>query len=275
MKKKSYFIDKFVNILFCLAIITCCIVMVYALILFISNCGYLKSTISDLASNYDKIWSMQVTSSSVVDTNGNATDDSANIDYEKLNQISYMENLVDYTMKLQELEAKATSTNMMTFIYTFLSGTLIGVATYFTKKSSDSIKQIKENKELITNLDSRTLFANFYMHTQQIYSAIQIFVLSLDSIQDEQVLSCFIDKNVPRINDFMQEMVRFVKVNQENMSKMNDENQKCILREINGIGQLVNGLHSISCNALLNDKDNGAKSVWEEQLKQVKKILRH
>lgn len=278
MKKQDYFINNIVNILFCIAITTCCMVMIYALVIFISDCTYLKNTITDLANGYDKVWDVQVTSSDIIDAdigeNAIETDDSDNIGYDKLSQINYMNSLVDYIMKLQELEAKATSTNIMTFIYTFLSGALIGVATYFTKKSSDSIRQIKENKELITDLDSRTLFANFYMHAQRTYSTMQIFVLSLDSIQDDSILSGFIDRYVPKINDFMQEMAQFAKVNRENVCKMNSEDQRRILEEINGIGNLIHYIHSRNDNDLLSNQNNGAKNIWEYQLRQVKKVLK-
>lgn len=277
MKKRELFINEVVNILFCIAVVTCCIVLVYALIFFIRNCVYIKNTISDLVNDYDEIWSVQTMNSDVVDKtyHTNVENDFDDIEYETMNQIRYMESLIDYTMKLQELEAQATSTNLMTFIYTFLSGTLIGIATFFTKKCSDSIKQIRENKELITDLDRRTLFAGFYMHVQRTYSTMQIFILSLDAIQDDNVLSVFIDKYVPKINDFMHEMVQFVKDNQENMHKMSSEDQQHILEEINGIGNLINHLHLPNENGLLSNQEDGAKNIWEYQLRQVKKMVKH
>lgn len=187
---------------------------------------------------------------------------------------NYIENLIDYAIKLQELEANSISTNILTFLYTFLSGTLIGVATYFTKKSYDNIRQIKENKELLTNLDSRTLFYSLYMHTQRTYSTMQVFSVSLDAIQDNNSLSKFINKYVPELNVFINEMWHFFK--EENVKILSNKEKRRLLNEINEIENLIENLHvSLAHHPLIANSGNDfTKTAWKEQLDNIRTILK-
>lgn len=260
-KKFEIFTNYTVNIFFFIAILVCCIVMIYSLFVFINSCNDSKERITELANSYME---QQVVQTSV----GNITE---NMDVLSDNN----ERFIDYTMKLQELESKSASTNILTFIYTFLSGTLIGVATYFTKKSSDSVNQIKANKELIENLDVRILYSNFCMHTQQLYSTIQIFSISLDEVIIDHNADTFINKYLPRLNVLINDFKNFAEKYKNDVGMLSDLDKNSIITELNEIGNLINALHFPDNNSVItNDSDDITRTEWKNQLNTIKKILK-
>lgn len=54
-----------------------------------------------------------------------------------------------YLERLKEIESTSVSTNLLTFLYTFLSSVLIGLGTFFMKKNVDNTRLICDSKELI------------------------------------------------------------------------------------------------------------------------------
>lgn len=273
MKSDHSHADKIVNFFFGLAMVICCLGMIYALIVFVTNCNYLRLSIDRLINNYYLFSNSQA----IQNTYEIGVEDiSENIHVNKFDQAAYVENLIEYAMKLQELEANSVSTNVLTFLYTFLSGTLIGVATYFTKKNYDSIKQIKENKELLVNLDSRTLFSNLYIYAQRTHYTMQIFSVSLDTIQDFDALSNFINKYVPKLNDFINEMWVLFNNNRDKVKILNSEEKKRLLNELYGIGNLIDNLHVSETGhpLITNDNDDSAKEMWKERLEEIANILK-
>lgn len=56
---------------------------------------------------------------------------------------------LSYLERLKEIESTSVSTNLLTFLYTFLSSVLIGLGTFFMKKNVDNTKLICDSKELI------------------------------------------------------------------------------------------------------------------------------
>lgn len=245
MMKKDSFPKGVMNFFFSIAIVICCAGMIYALVIFVYNCNYLRLSMDRMIDNLI------------------AKPDS-------------FENWLNYEMKLQEIEANSISTNILTFLYTFLSGSLIGVATYFTKKSYDSIKQIQENKELLINLDSRTLFSNLYVYAQKTYFTMQVFSVSLDAIQDPAALSEFIDRYIPQLNEFINEMLLSFINGKNKIKSLSNEDKACLLKEINGIGNLVNKLRIPQPgNPLItNNSDDSIQTMWKEQLGNIRRILR-
>ncbi len=249
---------KPIDVFFEIAIFICCVVMIFALVIFALNCYELSHTVNGLVYNYDKC----------VPAMAYTLDDNSTSE-------TYMENLIDYMLKLQELESKSASSNIITFIYTFLSGALIGVASYFTKKSADSVKQIQENKELIMNLDNRTLFSNFYMYAQRAYSTIQIFDLSLDAIQDRNVLKEFVNNNITKINSVINEINAFTKKNEVKIQQLTQLDKASIVDEINKIGMIINNMRVFENNNSITDIYNDfTRAEWRRQIDEIKKILR-
>ena len=259
MKKPDY-MSKIVDVFFSIAIIICCIVMIFSFFVLVNNSDYLANVMDRLVDVYNRT-QVSVTSDKTIH----------NKDLELDDQIYYMENLIEYTIKLQDIESKSTSSNVLTFIYTFLSGTLIGVATYFTKKSADSVKQIKENKELIADISKKTLYSNLCMYSQRTYSTIQIFSVSLDAAQNTIDLNSFVNKYVPRINEIIKEFDSFAKRNQHNIVTLDKEDKRNITEEINGTGTLIDNLEVPSGNNLIDDSK---KEEWKDQLKNIKDSLK-
>ena len=250
MKKKSSE-NKIVSFVFCFAIIISCIGMLYALGVFIYNCNYVSFSTKNLINNF----------TSSLPTNGQTQ---ANFGTD-----AYVEKLIEYAIRLQELEANSISTNILTFLYTFLSGTLIGVATYFTKKSYDSIQQIKENKELLMNLDGRTLYSSLYIYAQRTHSTMQIFSVSLDAIQDDNALSTFIDRSVPKLNDTINEMTTFFIKKKSEIKILGRDEKDHLIKEINDVGSLITMLN-VPQSSIVTDY---TKKIWGKQLKEIKKLL--
>lgn len=226
--------------------------MLYALGVFIYNCSYVSFSTNNLINNF----------TSSLPTNGQTQ---ANFDTD-----AYVEKLIEYAIRLQELEANSISTNILTFLYTFLSGTLIGVATYFTKKSYDSIQQIKENKELLMNLDGRTLYSSLYIYAQRTHSTMQIFSVSLDAIQDDNALSTFIDRSVPRLNDTINEMTTFFMKKKSEIKILGSDEKDHLINEINDVGSLISMLKVPQSSVITDD----TKNIWGKQLKEIKKLLK-
>lgn len=200
LKNKFSRLHIIVDLFFCIGIIICCGVMIYAVIVFAKNCAYTNFSTSKLADQF-------------ILSNTNSENDTASKQYKDTQQKTYNEQLIAYATKLQELENNSTSTNLMTFLYTFLSGTLIGVAIYFSRKCQDSFQQISVNTELISNLDSQILFSNFYMHARHSYSTIQIFSVSLDAIENTDILSAYIQKNITQVNELFKSFEAYSKAN--------------------------------------------------------------
>lgn len=243
------------DVFFGLAIFVCCTVMIFALLVFIWSCIDLSDVTNRLISDYQRYVS---TMKGDINTNG-----------------VYLEKLIDYAAKLQELEAKSTSSNIITFIYTFLSGALIGVATYFAKKSEESVKQIQENKELIINLDSRTLFSNFYMYVQRTYSTIQIFDLSLEAIQNREVLEEFVNNNITKLNNVINEMDIFTKKNEAGIPMLTQSDKACIVDEMNKIGMIIVNMRVLGNDDPVADIYNeSTKMRWKKQIDEVRNVLR-
>lgn len=266
MERNNTVINKIIETLFGIAIIICCIVMVYALIIFTKNCTYLSNTTDRLLEKYELGYTNVSSNEEVIETYKNMDDVSEKNDSE---QTIYTKEFLDYTMKLQELESQSASTNILTFIYTFLSGTLIGVATYLTKKSADSVKQIKENKELITNLDSRNLFSNFYMYVQQTMSMIQIFCLSIDTAKNKDEL---INKYIPRLNELFNEFSKFAHSHRNNINILSRNDKKIIVDEINSIKSIIDDINVSKYN---NPIISGTvKLNWQSDLDVVKKLMK-
>ena len=266
IKKFETITNGIVNLFFFIAVVICCIVMIYALFVFIGNCINTKNQINSLVNNHEKLYDIQT---------NKCSPDSTEIqnESEDLDNAYYIENLIDYTMKLQELESKSTSTNILTFLYTFLSGTLIGVATFLTKKGADNVKQIKEDKELITNLDGHTLFSNLYMYIQRTYSTMQIFSVSLDAIQNESDIERFVDKYVPKLNDLINAFEKFA--GQHDFEVLSAADKKKFVSEINEIGNLIHNLNIPDNNMLITSAYNDiTRTEWESQLDTIKKKLK-
>ncbi len=256
--REQYKFVKPIDIFFAIATFVCCIVMIFALIIFALNCYNLSCTITGLVDNYNQYLPVM-----------GYPGDKINSD------VAYMENLIDYALKIQELESKSASSNVIAFIYTFLSGALIGVATYFAKKSEESVKQIQENKELIMNLDSRTLFSNLYMYVQRTYSTIQIFDLSLNAIQDRNVLEEFVNSNITKINSVINEINTFTLKNEANIRQLHQPDRKSIADEINKIGEIINRMRVFDSSDSITDIYNDSTRMgWKKQIEEVKGILR-
>lgn len=272
MRKNKLITDTMINFYFGLAIVICCIGMVYALVVFVLNCNYLRLSINRMIDNYKIFSDVQVNE----DFQNEIDSISDNIQVSKFSETNYIENLIGYAIKLQELEANSVSTNILVFLYTFLSGSLIGVATYFTKKSYDSIKQIEANKELLASLDNRTLFANLYIYAQRTHSTMQVFSVSLDAIRDDDALSDFIDKYVPTLNDFINEMRFLFNEKKENIKILGSEEKKHLINEIYGIEKIIDNLHvPQSGHPLITNISNDlTKEHWKEQLDSIRNILR-
>ena len=252
LMKKSSPENKIVSGLFCVAIIISCIGMLYALGAFVYNCNYVSYSINNLINNYSS------TLPSNIQTQVNIDND------------VYVEKLIEYAMRLQELEANSISTNILTFLYTFLSGTLIGVATYFTKKSYDSIKQIKENKELLINLDERTLYSSLYIYIQRTHSIMQVFCVSLDAIQDNDALNTFIDRSVPRLNDAINEMTTFFTNRKNEIRILSSDQKNHLIKEINEVGNLIHTINIPQHSFITDD----TKNLWHKQLKEIKNLIK-
>ncbi len=250
--------ENLIDIFFGIAIFTFCIVSIFAFLILVWNCIDLSMTIKRLLTNYDQyVLAMGVNTQ---DTNANET---------------YMENLISYTIQLQELESKSTSSNIITFIYTFLSGGLIGVATYLTKKCEKCVKEIQENKELIENLDSRTLFSNLYMYVQRTYSTIQIFDLSLNAIQDRNILEEFVNSNITKINSVINEIYFFTMKNEANIRQLHQLDKKSIVDEINKIGMIINNMRDFESSDSITEIYNvSTRMGWKKKIDEVKRILR-
>lgn len=250
--KKVSIENKIVSCFFCISIIISCIGMLYALGVFVSNCRYVSYSINNLINNFSFNLPSNIQTPVSIDKE------------------VYVENLIEYAMKLQELEANSISTNILTFLYTFLSGTLIGVATYFTKKSYDSIKQIKENKELLINLDERTLYSSLCIYIQRTHSIMQVFCVSLDAIQDDVALNTFIDRSVPRLNDVLNETTTFFTNRKNEISILSGYQKDHLIKDINGVGDLIHMIN-IPQNSFITDD---TKNMWQKQLKEIKKLIK-
>lgn len=276
MKKWDYILNIIIDILFCLAICICCFVLIYSMLNFVQSSNYLNNTIGDLA-NISKGLTGETEFSSVRNPEENVELESSIIGTAKndFGETDYLERLIDKTMKLQELESKSASANIMTFLYTFLSGTLIGVATYLTRKSAENVKQIKEDKELVTNLDKHTLFSNLYMYVQRTYSTIQIFSVSLDVIKDEGEQYNFINKYVPRLNELVNELKRYAENKQSNIALLSNADKKSIRDEINEMESLIDNLIVLDNSSIItNSIDDIVKTEWKNQLQKVKEMLK-
>ena len=276
MNKNNLFADKVINLFFCFAIIICCMGMLYALVVFVQNCNYLRLSVSHLVNNYNSILDLRIDN----DTYNNAELESGYISEKeqgnRFDQANYVESLIDYAIKIQQLEANSASNNILTFLYTFLSGSLIGVAAYFTKKNYDSIKQIEKNKELLASLDSRTLFSNLYMYAQRAYSTMHIFSISLDAIQDVDALSEIINKYVPILNDSINEMYLIFNNKKNDIKNLNIEEKKNLMNEVYGICKLIDNIRAPQTNhpLITNGSNDLVKEMWKEQLDNIKNILK-
>lgn len=225
--------------------------MLFALVVFVLNCNYIGSSINSLINNFCSSFPPGTQTQGSID-----------------NDI-YVEKLIDYATRIQELGANSISTNVLTFLYTFLSGTLIGVATYFTKKSFDSVKQIKENRDKLADLNGRTLYSSLLLYTQSALSTVQVFSVSLDAIQDAKVLDSFIQRSVPRLNEAINKMNTFFSKQENELRILTGNEKNQLITEINEIGGLIY-LINIPENDLIVKE---ATIVWKKQLDEIKNII--
>ena len=146
-KRKSSGLNRITNALldvfFAIAIVICCGSLIFSVNSFISNMNN-KTQITDSIVSF---LGEELTQQDM---------------HNGLNTIreSYVNRMFEYITKLQELEAKSVSTNILSFIYSFLSGTLIGVATYLIKKDATRIKEIEEATNTIKK-NKNTCYKNF------------------------------------------------------------------------------------------------------------------
>lgn len=308
IKKFEIVTNGIVNIFFFIAVIICCIVMIYSLYIFIKSCNDSKERINELANSYVEQQVVQTSAENITDAENITEDPTENITNYADVISNNNERFIEYTMKLQELEAKTSSTNILTFIYTFLSGVLIGVATYFTKKNSDSVHQIKENKNLIESLNNQFLYDRFCTRAQRLYSTMQIFSISLDKVVTDKNEStpkngttnkkgattkngtankkgvtqkneatdnnqnAFINKNLPRLNVLINEFKTFAEENKNSVSVFSDSDKNSIITDLNEIGDLIKTICVPDDNSLINDN---TLAEWENQLDKIKKVLKN
>ena len=245
MNNKGF--NRAINVLFFIAIVICIVGLVYALVVFVNNSASIRLSFGDLIASFKAAWT--------------TTDGMTKTDIDQM---------MSYASRLQELQANAVSTNILTFIYTFLSGVLIGIATYFTKKNYDSLTQIIANKKQLDSLEGELLYATLYQNTIKINSALQIFSLSLTSLHDENTRSDYLNRSIPMLNTSIEEISRVFLASKESIKNMSDVRKGKLLQAIEEVANIVKvNLPNQPSETLLQD----AKSNWKTQIEDILKTV--
>lgn len=137
---KSWIVDAF----FLIALIICILGLVYSVIVF---SGSIKSNSDSFATMKQTL--SQGFSEMASNLSNQASQNNQDKD-EILSKLSTIRTEFDLTIesleKIQEFESTSNSKDLLTFLYTFTSGILIGIAAYFMKQGLKSVNQIKQSK---------------------------------------------------------------------------------------------------------------------------------
>lgn len=283
-KRKSSGLNRITNALldvfFAIAIVICCGSLIFSVNSFISNMNN-KTQITDSIVSF---LGEELTQQDM---------------HNGLNTIreSYVNRMFEYITKLQELEAKSVSTNILSFIYSFLSGTLIGVATYLIKKDATRIKEIEEatntikktrihvikisrrSKQTINELKDaaeKTKKDTFLvtMHSKYLQTHFLLVAMrySIDSCKSQQEKKVVISNNLPQINDAINDIDLCIKKGKREMCALQLEEVKYLRHMVNELMEVVNSLNTPE-NALAFKDFDIVTSNWNLNLNSIKEKI--
>lgn len=282
IKKSTKVSNHIVNIIFSIVLVFCIVSLSLSFMCFAIN---ITSTSNALKNTTDQI--INYVSNSPTDK-PNSSDDTIN----NYNQqtIKDTENIVNYLERLKEIESTSVSTNLLSFLYTFLSSVLIGIGTYYMKKNVENTKIIEDSKEQIEKSKEKILEINenissindniinsklmLYMQNIQILTNNISFICEFDSNplkvhKDENELYSY--KNLiyiylPKLNENIREMLLYcdgIKSKSNNSKEL--VNLKHVQKELSNISDYIK---SWECDLpLIND------DVKKRLCEEIEKIL--
>lgn len=154
-------------------------------------------------------------------------------------QIKYLENLVN-------LHNQMSSSQLMVFVYGFLSSVLIGVATSFLSKGEERIKQqeksieqqnmvISKQKETTQDIEKRSILLEGNYYAQRILGEMLLIQSALNTCLDEQSYKT----NFFRANKYVRQLREIIKSEQIDITKIQSETKRELIEIINVISKLT------------------------------------
>ena len=188
----------------------------------------------------------------------------------KLSEDISLEGYLKLQMQLQEIRSSAIQTNTLTFLYQFISGTMIGVAGYLIKISTDRVKDAEkmtkdieekaktiENKVVqLTNATTQITESQLkyskdlidgraFSYINHLYSSLQAYVFLSISSNETNEVETINQKNIiiKTINQEIFEFQSFFNASIELMDSWKEEDKKLVLNrmlnEMSKLGEIL------------------------------------
>ena len=283
------------DVLFSIAIVICCFILVYITVQF-TNSIFRKESIVDGLTSYSgkelKNSLFTTTSCGSIKTVNNEPSSQTDICINDSNsirvsilddsKIEYVEKLLEYATMIQELESQSSSNGIITFTYQFISGVLIGVATFLIKKATERANQISEvHKSLIDalksidNLNSQMIYSKMIAYTLRIHSSFQILRASLSNGANEDKIGA----SITGINRSIRQLTYYMEKYDNELVALDYEHKNEVREELRELLIITEEIRQANNPVLAKFEDSTQRgkgiSEWNNELAAILEILEH